>query len=114
MKKYSKLIPLLALLVFVSIACTSIQIKDPVRVGLYTMQESWLTIREYVILENLSGRLSDDALNSFKAKDDKFQRYYNLAVYLYLKDDDPNKLESSINTLRDMLLDARRTYYKET
>lgn len=114
MQKYNKLIPLLVLLIFVSIACIGIQIKDPVRVGLYTMQESWLSIREFVILENLSGRLSNEALDNFKAKDDRFQRYYNLAVYLYLKGDDPNKLDSAINTLRDMLLEARRTYYKET
>lgn len=114
MKRYSKLIPLFILLIFVSVACVGIQIKDPVRVGLYTIQEEWLAIREHVIRENLNGRLSNEALDSFKAKDDRFKRYYDLAVYLYLKGDDLNKLDSAINTLRDMLLEARRTYYKET
>lgn len=112
MKKY-KIIPLLALLVFVSIACAGIQIKDPVKVGLYTIKESWIEIRSYVIKENLNGRLSNEALDNFKTKDNKFQQYYDLAVYLYLKDEQPDKLDSAINTLRDMLLEARRTHYKE-
>lgn len=112
MKKH-RLIPLFVILILVSVACAGIQIKDPVRVGLYTMKESWIEIRTYVIKENLNGRLSNEALDSFKTKDNKFQQYYDLAVYLYLKDEQPDKLDSAINTLRDMLLEARRTYYKE-
>ncbi len=110
-RKY--LMPVLLVFFIGSIGgCAAFQTKDPVKAGLYSVKEEWLSIREYAIGENLQGRLSDAQLNEFKIKDSEFIKMYDLTVMLYLSSTTGVDFDSNIKTLRNFLLDARRNYYK--
>lgn len=104
-----KAIVILFLVALIS-GCTTIDVKDPVKASLYTMKQEWTAIREYVMRENLLGRLSDEELNLFKVKDAEFSRTYGVALDLYLMDTQSPSLELTLKTLRNLLIDARHKY----
>lgn len=107
---------LMAMVVFTLVAgmmaCTGLQIKDPVRVGLFTIKSEWLSVREYVIKEYLDGRMTDQQVQDFRQKDNKFIQIYNLTLTLKnIGTDNQVLLDNNLNQLRNLLLDARRKYY---
>jgi hypothetical protein len=85
-------------------------VKDPVRAGLYTMKQEWTAVREYVIRENLLGRLSEDELVMFQAKDKEFAGLYDVALNFYLSGTSGPGFDSALRTLRNMIIDARHKY----
>jgi hypothetical protein len=86
-----------------------IQTKDPMRSSLYAIKSEWLAIREYVIIENLEGRITDVQLEKFRAIDYKFQSVYDLARDMYLEKENINM---HLQTLKNLLLQARREFYR--
>lgn len=96
-------------------ACPGLQVKDPVKAGLFTLKSEWLSIREYVVKEYLEGRLTDQQVQDFRQKDNQFTQIYNLSLIIRNTGiDNQALLDSNLNQLRDMLLDARRRYYPVT
>ena len=93
-------------------ACVGLQVKDPVKAGLYAIKQEWLSVREYVIKEYLDGRMSDQQVQDFRKKDNQFTQVYNLTLMLQnIGTDNQVLLESNLNQLRSFLLEARRKYY---
>lgn len=76
---------------------------------MYAIKSEWLAIREYVIIENLEGRITDVQLEKFRAIDYKFQSVYDLARDMYLEKENINM---HLQTLKNLLLQARREFYR--
>lgn len=92
------------------------QVNDPGKAALYTMNQEWLTVREYVIRGSYASppQFSDAQVRDFRAMDDKFSLYYKLALAVYLSGTDNQAvLTKDLNQLRDLLLEARRKYLPE-
>lgn len=93
-------------------ACNGLLIKDPVKAGLFTIKSEWVSVREYVIKEYLDGRITDQQVQDFRQKDNQFTQIYNLTLMLQnIGTDNQTLLDSNINSLKNLLLDARRKYY---
>lgn len=106
-----KAVPIILLVVFLVSACSTINIKDPVKTGLYAIKEEWVAIREYMIRENLLGRVSNEKLDEFKAKDLEFTRMYNLAESIRKVDPYSADMDKAIQDLKWLLIEARQKYY---
>lgn len=107
-----KFVPVVLLAVFLFSACSTIDIKDPVKTGLYAIKEEWVAIREYMVRENLLGRLSDEKLNEFKSKDFEFTRMYNLAESIRKVNPYSPEMDKALQNLKWLLIEARQKYYK--
>lgn len=113
MKKY-RIILLIALLpLFISCVGQSIQQEDPIKAALYTAKESWISIREHVINNYINGDITEETYNEFKGLDSQFQKYYDAAHFLYLQGkENSGEFDKNMDSIRDILLDARKKYYK--
>ncbi len=85
--------------------------QDPAKAALYGAKSEWSAVREYVIKESYSGRLSDVQTADFRKLDDRFSLVYNIALSMYLGGiDNQVRFSSNLDQLRDMLIEARRVY----
>jgi hypothetical protein len=105
----------LFLLVALVAGCAAVsgQVKDPAKVALYTVNQEWIAVREYVIRGSYATppQFSDAQVTDFKGLDDKFSLYYKLALAVYLSGTDNQAVfAQDLNQLRDILLEARRRY----
>jgi hypothetical protein len=106
-----KLLYALVLLPLLALACATITIKDPAKAALYGAKSEWTAIREYVIRESYSGRMSDAQVADFRRLDDRFSLVYNIALSSYLGGVDNQALfAQNMDQLRDALLEARRKF----
>ena len=113
-KNYRRVLAVLVVFTFLAgmMACIGLQIKDPVKAGLYATKQEWLSVREYVIKEYLDGRMSDQQVQDFRQKDNQFTQIYNLTLMLKnIGTDNQALFGDNLNQLRNMLLDVRRKYY---
>lgn len=86
---------------------------DPAKAALYTVNQEWIAVREYVIRGSYATppQFSDAQVADFKSLDDKFSLYYRLALAVYLSGTDNQAVfAKDLNQLRDILLDARRKF----
>lgn len=116
MKRYlspsRKLVLLLMGIIMVLGACAGMQVKDPVKASLYTVKEEFMAIREYVVKQNLAGKLSDAEWQEYKKLDNRFTALYGSTLLIYKVGTDNGALVSgNVNKLRDLLLDARQKFY---
>ena len=89
--------------------------EQSTRIALYTLNQSWIEIRTYMMSQYLQDGITEQQLNEFKTLDDSFSLYYNLAVGIFLSSADASianpELDSALTTLRNLVLQARSTYY---
>lgn len=108
-------VALLVLAALLVAGCAGPQVKgagqDPVRASLYAMKEEVVAIREYVIGENLAGRMDNTTVAEFKKLDDKFTGVYRITEKLYRSGGNPAAIDMNKKQLQDFLLEMRRTYY---
>jgi hypothetical protein len=88
--------------------------QDPAKVALFTVNQEWIAVREYVIRGSYASppQFSDAQVADFRALDDKFSLYYKLALAVYLSGTDNQAVfAQDLTRLRDILLEARRKYF---
>jgi hypothetical protein len=91
------------------ISCATVQ-DDPVRIALYEAKQTWQSLREYVIGLYLDGEISEEEFEAFKADDEKFTEYYNLAKALYLSKKSQTEIDNAVDTLTQYLLKMNRKW----
>jgi hypothetical protein len=105
----------LFLLVALVAGCAAVsgQVKDPAKVALFTVNQEWVAVREYVIRGSYATppQFSDAQVADFKSMDDQFSLFYKLALAAYLSGTDNQAVfNGDLTQLRNLLLDARRKY----
>lgn len=113
MRVTKKIVSLIVLLFLLS-SCATLTMGDPAKTALYSAKQSWTEIRTYVLTHNLKGEITDEQLADFKVMDAEFTLYYDLALQIYLTGNSASSpdFETALNTVRNLLLEARQKYIK--
>ena len=111
MKRKSLVLLITLVLALSFMSCASLQ-KDPVKIGLYALKQEFVSVREYMIMGNLTGTITDEQLNEFQKMDTQFSSLYEFTVNLYISGTEGVNFEANLKELRNLLLKAREKYYK--
>lgn len=112
MKRKSLVLLITLVLAFSFMGCAALQIKDPVKTGLYAIKQEWVSVREYMIMGNLNGTITDKQLDEFQNLDVQFSALYEFTVNMYISGTEGVDFDTNLHELRNLLLKAREKYYK--
>lgn len=90
--------------------CASLFGNDPVKTTLLGYKNTLMGIREYMIRENIAGRVPDEKLAAYRVQDMRATTLYQSIVTMYTGQKTPD-IEAALRSLETMVLDLERQYY---
>lgn len=87
---------------------------DPVKTSLYSVKEEFMAVMEYMVKQNLAGKVPFDQWQEYSKLDNKFTALYDSTLLIYklkVGIDNGVLVSTNMNKLRDLLLEARQKFY---